>query len=139
MTSLNEVSGQTEFLNTMSLILMIISVTFLVAAIVLWFVLKIPHSFKVLTGVGAGKSISKLKEGSKNGTAAYYVNTDVHASLNWNTSARLDNRVLPNEDDEGTVVLNEDTVLLSEDTVVLSNNDGFEINEDIIYTNGNRQ
>ncbi|MBP5326006.1 MAG: hypothetical protein J6Y86_11005 [Pseudobutyrivibrio sp.] len=139
MTSLNNLSGQTEFLNTMSLVLMIISVTFLVAAIVLWFVLKIPHSFKVLTGVGSGKSISKLKEGSKSGTA-YYVNTDVHASLNWNTSSKLDNRAFVNKNDDETVILNEDTVLLNEETVVLNNsNDGFEINEDIIFTNGNRQ
>ena len=137
MTNINDISGQTDFLNTMSLILMIFSIAFLVAAIVLWFVFKIPHCFKVLTGIGAGKSISKLEEGAKRGEASYYVNTDVKAALSWNTSAKL-NRYTSDGNDE-TQLLDEETVVLFDETVVLDSSDGFEINEDIMMTGANNK
>ena len=106
-TSINE---QMSFYSTLSIILLIIAVVFFVTAVVLWFVFKIPHSFRVLTGAGVDKEIRQISSATKSGVG-YVDNSKNKAVISWNTSGML-NRT---QQDEETALLIEDeaTMLLT--------------------------
>ena len=135
MNSLNEITSKTSMLGSISLILMVTGIAFLIASIVVFFALDIPHSIKVLSGVGSSKDIEKLYENSKKGILSN-TNKSVMAALSWNTSGRLDRVSNINYGSEETQLLAEETALLvEEETVVLSSNEtDFKLEEDIIIT-----
>ena len=143
-TDVTNVTEQMQLYQTLGLTLLIVAVVFTIMAIVFWFVLKIPHSIKVLTGMGVEKEIKKISSTTKSGMG-YAGKNQQKAVLSWNTSGLLDNNAV---DDE--------TVLLSEveETTVLNTNDedegtvlltdlnnptsekvaGFEIEDEIVIT-----
>ncbi len=125
MELLKDITTHTSNLESMSLILMILSIAFFIAAAVFWFAFKIPHSIKVLTRLGTSK---------KNTDKLYQVPDGVRASLSWNTSARLDrkNDIAFNNDSDETQLLSDETIVLTPEEL------GFEIEEDIVIT-GNQQ
>ena len=100
----------------------------------MWFVLDIPHSIRVLTGLGAAKSIDELTEGAKHGLMRNS-SSKLQASLNWNTSAKLD-RTVPKVQQEAleTELLSPETELLFPETPETEILEGFKIEEDIIIT-----
>ncbi len=144
-TDVTNVTEQMQLYQTLGLTLLIVAVVFTIMAIVFWFVLKIPHSIKVLTGMGVEKEIKKISSTTKSGMG-YSGKNQQKAVLSWNTSGLLNNDAV---DDE--------TVLLSEveETTVLNTNDedegtvlltdlnnptsekvaGFEIEDEIVITN----
>ncbi|MBR1534303.1 MAG: hypothetical protein IJ639_08060, partial [Ruminococcus sp.] len=58
MSALKVLSHQMELLNNISIVLLVASISFLVASIVIWFMLNISHSIRVLTKMGANKELS---------------------------------------------------------------------------------
>lgn len=140
-----EVLHQKEILDLLTTGMIVLSISFGILAIVLWFVFKIPHSIKVLTKIGASKDIQSF--GNVN------IRRTSNAVLTWNTSEMLDKN--PEEskveayDDEATILLEEETALLQvespedvetgaeKETGLESpkeNDKGFEIQEEIIIT-----
>ncbi|SDB51892.1 hypothetical protein SAMN02910298_02653 [Pseudobutyrivibrio sp. YE44] len=161
MNGLDEILSHTSRLENLSVVLLVISISCFIGGVVLWFVLDIAHSIRVLTGLGAAKSIDKLSEGAKQGRMRN-TSTKLQASLNWNTSTKLDrsissplSQVFDTELLGGeTELLSPETELLSPETELLSletevlnqplinadqnskqvENPGFNIEEDIIIT-----
>ncbi len=161
-SNVSKISEQMTFYQTLSVVLLALAVIFTIAAIVVWFVLKIPHSFKVLTGIGAGRELQKIKSDTKAGLANKSV-TDNKAVLNWTTSSfsnPASAEVVPPKGFEETQLLtdvydgSEETQLLSEvisdteETQLLSDiedrasespaiNIDFEVEEEIKITGSN--
>ncbi len=98
-TTINE---QMSFYSTLSIVLMAIAIVLLVAAIVMWFIFKIPHSFRVLTGAGVEKEIRQLSSATKSG-AGYIDNGKNKAVISWNTSTNLNTKT---QDDETELLIN---------------------------------
>lgn len=120
---------------------MIISISFLIATIVLWFAFDIRHSIKVLTRVGYKKEMKRMTNGG--------VQHANKAVLTWNTTGNLAAKEeVQSEDtvvlDDATVLLDDETVILDDETVLLDeskplNNSkpGFEIEDEIKITGTN--
>ncbi|MBQ3773018.1 MAG: hypothetical protein II833_01375 [Pseudobutyrivibrio sp.] len=143
-TDVTNVTEQMKFYQTLGLSLLVIAIVFALIAIVFWFVLKIPHSIKVLTGMGVEKEIRKISSTTKTGME-YIGKNRQKAALSWNTSGLLNKSSV---DSDETVLLSEveaTTVLDSDDegTVLLSDINrpvaekvaGFEIEDEIVITN----
>lgn len=145
-TDATNVTEQMKFYQTLGLSLLIIAIVFTIMAIVFFFLLKIPHSIKVLTGMGVEKEIRKISSTTKTGME-YVGQKHQKAALSWNTSGLLKNSTSESEETvllsevEATTVLdsgNEDegTVLLSETNIPASGSvAGFEIEDEIVITN----
>lgn len=143
-TDVTNVTDEIQLYQTLGLTLLIVAMVFAIMAIVIWFVLKIPHSIKVLTGMGVEKEIKKISSTTKSGLG-YAGQNHQKAVLSWNTSGLLKNNAV---DDNETVLLSEveETTVLNadaEDTVLITdlNNPipekvtGFEIEDEIVITN----
>lgn len=115
-TSINE---QMSFYSTLSMVLLVVAIIFFITAIVLWFVFKIPHSFRVLTGVGVDKEIREISSATKTGNE-YAHQSHNKAVITWNTSGML-NRVPASEEETALLLEDSDstTVLESEETQLL--------------------
>ena len=158
-SNVSKISEQMALYQSISVVLLVLAVIFTIAAVVVWFVFKIPHSFKVLTGIGAGRELEKIKSDTRAGIANISVN-DNRAVLNWNTTgytkpaATVAGNMSGSEETELLQDVydgSEETQLLtdldlsSEETVLLSDligddekttvlNSGFEIEEEIKFT-----
>ena len=121
-----DITNQVSLYQNISIILIIISITLLIAAGVLWFVFDIPHSIKVVARLGYRKKIKRVPnvDGDKSNKVI----------ISWNTSGLLKAR---DDEEDATVVLEDTTNLLDDETVVLDVNqnfdkiEGFEIEENI--------
>ena len=152
------ITEQTQLYQNLAIILMVGAVLMLVLSIVLIIVFRIPHSFRVLTGMGIDKEISK---------AATNRNKQ-KATLTWGNSGALnknnddattlldadnDATTLLGEDNDATTVLGMDegtTVLQSDETTLLAESDEttllsestngfFQMEDDIKITGSNTQ
>ena len=141
-SNVSKISQQTSLFNNLSIIFLVLAIIFAIAAIVVWFVFKIPHSFRVITGIGAGREIQKIKTDTKSGVAPKSVDGN-KAILTWNTSEIFNKKVdIVTESDgsEETMLLSdiEDadaTQLLSEvEKEKVIDKNGFEIEEEIKFT-----
>ena len=99
------ITEQTQLFQSIAIILLVITIALFIASIVIFIVFKIPHSFRVLTGIGMNKEISKTNSDNR---------TRQKATLSWNTSGAL-NKKAPVE--------NETTILESNETTILSDMD----------------
>ena len=52
---------QTQLLNNIAIVLAVTAITFLIVAVVLWFVFDIAHSIRVLTRIGTNKKVAITK------------------------------------------------------------------------------
>ena len=136
MNTLYEITSKTTMLGSISLILLVTGIAFLIASIVIFILLDIPHSIKVLTGIGANKDIAKINKDNKNGSGLSVTDKSIKAALSWNISGRLDR--VPNLDygkEETQLLVEETTLLDEEETQLLSDVEkDFEMEEDIIIT-----
>lgn len=126
--------------NNIAFVLLVASIAMLVSAIVLFITLNIPHSIRVLTGMGMSKEINKISSDAKNGKVRASASNH-KAVVSWNNSGNLsgNNAKLPDLPDipmalgsEATTVLGPDdpttilaedeqtTILASEETTVLA-------------------
>ncbi|WP_458459537.1 hypothetical protein [Pseudobutyrivibrio sp.] len=143
-TDVTNVTEQMKFYQTLGLSLLVIAIVFALIAIVFWFVLKIPHSIKVLTGMGVEKEIRKISSTTKTGME-YIGQNRQKAALSWNTSGLLNKNSVDSDETvllsevEATTVLDsgdEGTVLLSDINRPVSEKvAGFEIEDEIVITN----
>ncbi|MDC7280699.1 hypothetical protein NXH64_14445 [Butyrivibrio fibrisolvens] len=154
-TNVETITEQTQLFQSIAVILLALAIVFLIASIVIFIVFNIPHSFRVLTGMGMNKEMSRAAAGDRKRQKA---------TLNWNTSGSL-NKNVENEttilEDEETVILSsvdatavleteettvlgceETTLLGTEETTLLSdyeaNNSLFEMEDDIKITGSNK-
>lgn len=150
-----EVARKASDYQTISVVLMISAILCAVAALVLWFVFRIPHAFSVLTGIGARREIAQLERASEqNGTHHTSRLKKSHPLLSWDASQKLTGRMtqmtdetrspemtapIPAGDAEATVLLSQQdrqittslqmpgtTASLSEETTVLGAQTGAE-------------
>ena len=163
-SSVETITEQTQLFQSIAVILLVVAITLFIASIVIFIVFKIPHSFRVITGMGMDREISKASAVSRDRKKA---------TLNWNTSGDL-NKKVENEttilEDEETTILcdgdattilesqettllgtdettvlgsDETTVLGTEETTLLSDlqddNGFFEMEDDIKITGSNKQ
>ena len=129
MTSVEMINKQANEMHQLGMVFIAIAVVFAIIAIILWRVLNISHSIKVVTGVGIDKELKKIKEEAKDGSR-YYQNKGTKQIITWNTSGLL------KWDKSGE--LEEKTTVLEEiddsdmQTIVLDPKEyGFVIEEDI--------
>ena len=112
-SNVEAITEQTQFYDNLSILLLLVAIVLVVAAVVIFIVFDIPHSFRVLTGVGAGRKSKKdsLKERDKE-----------KAKISWGTSKLLKKE---ENEDATTVLSNDETVVLidSDATTVLMDND----------------
>ena len=99
------ITEQTQLFQSIAIILLVITIALFIASVVIFIVFKIPHSFRVLTGIGMNKEISKTSADNR---------TRQKATLSWNTSGALNKKV---------EVANETTILEPEETTILSDPD----------------
>ena len=146
-TNLADINSQASLYQNLAILLMIISISFLIATIVLWFAFDIRHSIKVLTRVGYKKEMKRMTNGG--------VQHANKAVLTWNTTGNLKTTGNLNTEEkdqsEDTVVLDDATVLLDDETVILddetvlldeskslnTSRPGFEIEDEIKITGTN--
>ena len=102
-TNVETITEQTQLFQGVAIILLVTAIALLIASVVLFIVFNIPHSFRVLTGMGMNKEISRASADNR---------TRQKATLNWNTSGSLNKKVE-----------NETTILVSEETVILCDED----------------
>ena len=150
MDGLLNVNGITErisFYENLSRVLIILAIVFAILSIVLWFVLKIGRSIRVLSGMGVDKEIRKISKDTQLGKS-YSKQSHSKAALSWttsdiskNNSSFEDTQILDENEtvlltlDEAQSLDEEATVLLSEDeTQLLAQNALFEIEEEIVIT-----
>ncbi len=128
--NIEEITEQTQLFQSIAIILLVLAITLLIASIVFFIVFKIPHSIRVLTGLGVKREAKRnsLKERDKD-----------KAKISWSTSNLMKKT---EENDNATTVLNsEETVVLSniDATTVTSNRFSFISDEhDIKITNSNQ-
>ncbi|WP_028243212.1 hypothetical protein [Pseudobutyrivibrio ruminis] len=134
-SNIETITEQTQFFTNLSIIFLVIAIALLIAEIIIFIVFKIPHSIRVLTGMGGGKKVK-----------ARTTPRDNKATVSWNTSELLKNKST-NEDattvldsDETTILENDDetTILdqkvVSDETTVL-----FEMEDDIRIVGSNQK
>jgi len=113
-TTIN-VTEHTAFYENLALTFLILAIIFAIVAIVLCIVLKVPHSIRVLTGMGVGKEIRQISADTQQGNS-YSKQSHNKAALTWNTSGLLKKK----DDSDDTVLLDtgeensDETQLLSE-------------------------
>ncbi len=127
------VTEKIQQLTNISVVLLAVSVALFIAAIIVFIVFKIPHSIRVLTGMGKGKEINRINHDARSGQARTYT-ANHRATVSWNNSERLSiseklsisgklNKAAAATDDEATTLLVDDeatTLLTSEETILLS-------------------
>ena len=102
-SNVETITEQTQLFQSLAMILLIVAIALLIASVVIFIVFKIPHSFRVITGMGLNKEMKKATSAERNRQKA---------TLTWNTSEILANQV----DNEATMVLaEEETILLRDD------------------------
>lgn len=129
--SVNTISEQASSYKQVSVALIIVAIIFAILTTVLWFVLNILHSLRVLTGLGVSKEMKKIKSDASYGSNQA-VRGGQRASLTWNTSGLLKKTEVIDSEMETTVLEPETTVL--EDSI-----QGFVIEEDIRLTGTDRK
>lgn len=100
---------QIVLLENIAIILLVISITFFISALLFWFFFRIPNSLRIMINWKFHKKIKRVTRKPVN-----------NARISWNTSGRLTNIT---EDCEETQVLNDE---------LLSSN--FEIEQEIKIT-----
>lgn len=116
-------------MHQLGMVFIAIAVVFAIIAIILWRVLNISHSIKVVTGVGIDKELKKIKEEAKDGSR-YYQNKGTKQIITWNTSGLL-KWDKSGELEEKTTVLEEIDDSDMQTTVLDPKEYGFVIEEDI--------
>ncbi len=161
-SNVKTITEQTQLFQNIALVLLIVCIAFVIASVVFFIVFKIPHSFRVLTGMGMNKEMSKSAKASSDRK---------RATLSWGASDSLskmhkdsfnvseafkqneafeettileDEQTILLSDFDATTLLNDETTLLgseettllgSEETVLLSDLDPiFEMEDDIKIT-----
>lgn len=114
----NEIAEKISFYENLALILIILAIVFTIVSVALWFVLKISHSIRVISGVGVDKEIKKISEDTQHGNV-YSKQSHKTAALSWNTSGLLDKEAKSDEtqllEDDGTALLvSDETQLLGD-------------------------
>lgn len=111
-SNVETITEQTQLFQSLAIILMVVAIALFIAAIIIFIVFKIPHSFRVLTGVGLNKEINKAASGERNRQKA---------ALTWGTSGALTKRV---DDDATSLLVEDETIILCNDdaTTVLESN-----------------
>lgn len=115
-TNVETITEQTQLFQSIAVILLALAIVFLIASIVIFIVFKIPHSFRVLTGMGMNKEMSRAAAGDRKRQKA---------TLNWGASdslnKRIENETTILEDEETMILTGADatTLLGSEETTVL--------------------
>ena len=129
MTSVEMINKQANEMHQLGMVFIAIAVVFAIIAIILWRVLNISHSIKVVTGVGIDKELKKIKEEAKDGSR-YYQNKGTKQIITWNTSGLL-KWDKSGELEEKTTVLEEIDDSDMQTTVLDPKEYGFVIEEDI--------
>jgi hypothetical protein len=146
-TNVETITEQTQLFQSIAIILLGVAIMLFIVSVVFFIVFKIPHSFRVLTGIGISKEIKK---------AAVDNSARKRATLSWNTSGSLnqaadDKETTVLEEMETTVLGEEETTVLTEEeinaglaeTTLLSDyedeNSLFEMEDDIKITGSNKQ
>ena len=139
--SVETITQQINHYNNLALVLLVASISMLVSAVVLFIALNIPHSIRVLTGMGMSKEINRISKDAKDGKSR--AASSRKATVSWNSEKLSNSGKLGNEeklsitdkfehavysiDSEATTVLGADdatTVLGTEDaTTVLGSED----------------
>ena len=132
MTSVEMINKQANEMHQLGMVFIAIAVVFAIIAIILWRVLNISHSIKVVTGVGIDKELKKIKEEAKDGSR-YYQNKGTKPIITWNTSGLL-KRDKSGELEEKTTLLEEIDDSDMQTTVLDPKEYGFVIEEDIRIT-----
>ena len=134
--SVDTINKQATEYQQLGILFIVISVLFAIAAILLWIVLDVRHSIRVLTGVGMDKEIRKIRETSKSGKGLR--DEKSRQVIAWNTSGLLKREKSARLDEEATTVL-DDIELMDEETTVLEEiSEDFVIEEEIKITGTNR-
>ena len=137
-SSVNMINEQASEYQQLVIVLIVVASIFGIAAIVIWFVFDIGHSIKVVTGMGVGREIKKIKEDTKEGKGAKS-NGNYKTVTNWSTSGLL-KRSDSTDFGEKTAVL--ESLEECEETVVLENknpSEAFVIEEEIKLTGTNEK
>ena len=132
MTSVEMINNQADEMHQLGIVFIVIAIIFAILAIVLWRMLNISHSFKVVTGVGIDKELKKIKEDSIN-VSGHYHNSGSKQIITWNTSGLL-KRDKSSELEESTTILEEVSDSNEQTTVLEPDQYGFVIEEDIRIT-----
>lgn len=134
--SVDTINKQATEYQQLGILFIVISVLFAIAAILLWIVLDVRHSIRVLTGVGMDKEIRKIRETSKSGKGLR--DEKSRQVIAWNTSGLLKKERSARLDEEATTVL-DDIELMDEETTVLEEiSEDFVIEEEIKITGTNK-
>lgn len=134
--SVETITQQINHYNNLALVLLVASIAMLVSAVVLFIALNIPHSIRVLTGMGMSKEINKISKDAKNGKSR--ASSSHKATVSWNSeklssSGKLSNsgklsisdkfdQAISSIDTEATTVLGAEdatTVLGADDATTL--------------------
>jgi hypothetical protein len=114
----NEIAEKISFYENLSLILIILAIVFAIISIVLFFVLKVSRSIRVLSGMGVDKEIRKISEDTQLGNS-YSKQSHSKAALNWTTSDMRNPNPATEEtqllDDANGTYAGDETQLLVED------------------------
>lgn len=134
--SVETITQQINHYNNLALVLLVASIAMLVSAVVLFIALNIPHSIRVLTGMGMSKEINRISKDAKDGKSR--AASSRKATVSWNSEKLSISGMLGNEeklsitdkfehavystDSEATTVLGEDdatTVLGADDATTV--------------------
>ncbi len=121
--SVEIINQQASEYRELGILLIVVAIVFAIAAVVLWIVLDISHSIRVITGVGMDKELRKIREKSKSGKGLK--SERAGQVIAWNTSGLLKKEKSARLDESTTVI--EEYEFDEEATTVLE-----EINEDFV-------
>lgn len=138
MISVEQINQQAAQTRQLGFVLIIIAIVFAIVAVILWKILEISHSIKVITGVGVGKELKKIKEESQSGSGLYQGNR-LKSVITWNTSGLLKRDHSSQLSDEQTTVLEECNLSDEQTTVLEESQYGFVIEEEIRITGTDKQ
>lgn len=96
------ITEQTQLYQNIAIVLLVVAILLFITSVVLFIVLKIPHSFRVLTGMGINKELSKESAGRDKKKAI----------LTWGASGTLTKKI----ENDATTLLDDDATTLLGDT-----------------------
>lgn len=94
--SVETITQQINHYNNLALVLLVASISMLVSAVVLFIALNIPHSIRVLTGMGMSKEINRISKDAKDGKSR--AASSRKATVSWNSEKLSNSGKLGNEE-----------------------------------------
>ncbi|SDI35738.1 hypothetical protein SAMN05421493_11245 [Pseudobutyrivibrio sp. 49] len=123
-TNVETITEQTQLFQGIAIILLVVAIALFIASIVIFIVFNIPHSFRVLTGMGMNKEMSRAASGERKRAKAT-LSWGSSDNLNKNAAISISSALNNAEEDATTLLADEETTLLSngDDTTVLNSDE----------------